>query len=124
MMSLAFLRKGWCPGALRPMQSGDGLLLRVRPRAGRFSIAEIIAITETAARCGSGEIDLTNRTNMQLRGGRRTWGGSLLSSQCPPPMRSWRGIGAKFLLKPPFVLAWICCLVAWREALQTTGQAQ
>ena len=22
--------KGWCPGALRPMQSGDGLVVRVR----------------------------------------------------------------------------------------------
>ena len=26
--------KGWCPGALRPMPSGDGLVVRVRPKAG------------------------------------------------------------------------------------------
>ena len=62
------LRKGWCPGALRPMQTGDGLLVRVKPRAGAFAIAELTAIAETAARCGSGEIDLTNRANLQLRG--------------------------------------------------------
>ena len=29
--------KGWCPSALRPMQSGDGLVVRVRPRGGRLS---------------------------------------------------------------------------------------
>ena len=32
--SAAFEVKGWCPGALRPMQSGDGLIVRVRPRSG------------------------------------------------------------------------------------------
>ena len=26
--------RGWCPGALRPMESGDGLIVRLRPRAG------------------------------------------------------------------------------------------
>ena len=29
--------KGWCPGAWRPMASGDGLLVRVRPRLGRLT---------------------------------------------------------------------------------------
>ncbi|MFD1807161.1 hypothetical protein ACFSHQ_00890 [Gemmobacter lanyuensis] len=28
--------QGWCPGALRPMMSGDGLVVRVRPRLGRL----------------------------------------------------------------------------------------
>ena len=28
--------KGWCPGALQPMPSGDGLLVRVRPWCGAF----------------------------------------------------------------------------------------
>ena len=68
MTTTTHLRKGWCPGALRPMQSGDGLLLRVRPKAGSFSIAELGAIADAAARFGSGEIDLTNRGNLQLRG--------------------------------------------------------
>ncbi len=29
--------KGWCPGALRPMQSGDGLVVRIRPRLTTFA---------------------------------------------------------------------------------------
>ena len=29
--------KGWCPGALRPMASGDGLVLRIRARNGRLT---------------------------------------------------------------------------------------
>jgi precorrin-3B synthase len=67
-MTAAHLRKGWCPGALRPMRSGDGLLVRVRPRAGVFSLSALRAIGAAAAEFGSGEIDLTNRGNMQIRG--------------------------------------------------------
>jgi precorrin-3B synthase len=68
MTVAAHLRKGWCPGALRPMRSGDGLLVRVRPRAGAFSLSALRAIATSAGRFGSGEIDLTNRANLQLRG--------------------------------------------------------
>lgn len=64
----AHLIRGWCPGALRPMRSGDGLLVRVRPRAGTFVNSALAVIAEAAARFGSGEIDLTNRGNLQLRG--------------------------------------------------------
>ena len=32
--------KGWCPGALRPMTSGDGLILRVRPPLSRLAPAQ------------------------------------------------------------------------------------
>jgi precorrin-3B synthase len=68
MTTVAHLRKGWCPGALRPMRSGDGLLVRVRPRAGVFSLTALRAISKIAAGFGSGDIDLTNRGNLQLRG--------------------------------------------------------
>ncbi len=68
MTTAQSMRKGWCPGALRPMQTGDGLLVRVRPRAGSYSLEALSAIADTAARFGSGEIDLTNRANVQLRG--------------------------------------------------------
>ena len=64
---MAMLR-GWCPGALTPMESGDGLLVRVRPRAGRYSIDQVRAIAQCANAFGNGEIDLTNRANLQLRG--------------------------------------------------------
>lgn len=68
MTITAHLRKGWCPGALRPMRSGDGLLVRVRPHAGGFSVAALQVVQSLAARFGSGEIDLTSRGNLQLRG--------------------------------------------------------
>ncbi|MGQ0456703.1 MAG: precorrin-3B synthase [Hyphomicrobium sp.] len=68
MTAPAELRKGWCPGALRPMETGDGLLVRVRPRAGLYALSALRAIAEVAARYGSGQIDLTNRANLQLRG--------------------------------------------------------
>ncbi|MGX1077699.1 sulfite reductase beta subunit-like hemoprotein [Bradyrhizobium elkanii] len=42
--------KGWCPGALRPMRSGDGLVVRIRPRAGRLDAAQAAGIAELAAR--------------------------------------------------------------------------
>lgn len=68
MTSADYLRKGWCPGAHRPMRSGDGLLVRVRPRAGALSLSSLRAIGTIAAQFGSGDIDLTNRGNLQIRG--------------------------------------------------------
>ena len=62
------LRRGWCPGALTPMETGDGWLVRIRPRAGRYTLAQVQAIADVANTCGNGEIDLTNRANLQLRG--------------------------------------------------------
>jgi precorrin-3B synthase len=60
--------KGWCPGALRPMQSGDGLVVRLRPHQGRITRHQAIAIADLAACFGNGLIDLTARANLQLRG--------------------------------------------------------
>lgn len=68
--------KGWCPGALRPMASGDGLIVRVRPWAGALSIAQMQGLVDAALRFGNGLIDLTRRANLQLRGvGESTLGG-------------------------------------------------
>jgi precorrin-3B synthase len=64
----AFEIKGWCPGALRPMPSGDGLVVRVRPMLGRLSLSQLIALAEAAERFGNGQIDLTRRANLQIRG--------------------------------------------------------
>lgn len=60
--------KGWCPGALRPMQTGDGLIVRVRPRCGALSVPQIEAVCAIAQRYGNGLIDLTRRANLQIRG--------------------------------------------------------
>ncbi len=63
--------KGWCPGALRPMLSGDGLLVRVRPHAGRLTSRQAAGIAALAERYGNGVLGLTTRANLQLRGVRQ-----------------------------------------------------
>ncbi len=60
--------KGWCPGAWRPMATGDGLLVRVRPPLGKLSRQQVVALCEAAETFGSGLIELTSRANLQLRG--------------------------------------------------------
>jgi precorrin-3B synthase len=60
--------KGWCPGALKPMQSGDGLVVRIRPPLGRLTPAQAEAIAQAAETHGNGIIDLSARANLQLRG--------------------------------------------------------
>lgn len=60
--------KGWCPGAWRPMQSGDGLVVRVRPHGGRLTAAQAVALADLAVAHGNGLIDLTARAHLQLRG--------------------------------------------------------
>ncbi len=61
-------RKGWCPGALRPMETGDGLLARVRASGGRLALGEAAAIADAALACGNGVIGLSSRANLQVRG--------------------------------------------------------
>lgn len=60
--------KGWCPSAYRPMMSGDGLLVRVKPRMARLTVGQTLALAELAQRHGNGMIDLTSRANLQIRG--------------------------------------------------------
>ena len=60
--------RGWCPGALRPMESGDGLIVRIRPRAATLSAADLRGIADAAERFGNGHIDVTRRANLQIRG--------------------------------------------------------
>lgn len=50
------------------MQSGDGLVVRIRPRASRLSPEQACGIASLATLHGSGLIDLSNRANLQLRG--------------------------------------------------------
>lgn len=60
--------RGWCPGILKPMEVEDGLLVRLRPRLGRLSGRQVEGIVLAANRHGNGEIELTNRANLQIRG--------------------------------------------------------
>lgn len=50
------------------MLSGDGLVVRIRPPAGRLSQAQAVGISTLAERYGNGMIDITSRANLQLRG--------------------------------------------------------
>ncbi|MAJ77187.1 precorrin-3B synthase [Sulfitobacter sp. TMED3] len=59
---------GWCPGALRPMMSGDGLVVRLRVPMGRLSPEQIRHVATLARTYGNGMIDLSARANLQLRG--------------------------------------------------------
>jgi precorrin-3B synthase len=61
-------RRGWCPTLFAPMQSGDGLLLRVKPRLGVLTAPAARALADAARRLGNGMLGLTNRGNLQLRG--------------------------------------------------------
>lgn len=60
--------RGWCPGALRPMMSGDGLVVRIRPPLGRLGPEQAAGVALLARRHGNGLIDLSARANLQLRG--------------------------------------------------------
>ena len=50
------------------MQSGDGLVVRVRPYGGRLEAAQVAGLAELAERYGNGLIDVTSRANLQIRG--------------------------------------------------------
>jgi precorrin-3B synthase len=67
MREMARMR-GWCPGALRPMQSGDGLIVRLRLTGGILPFALAADIATWSRLWGNGQIDLSNRANLQLRG--------------------------------------------------------
>ncbi|QCI68291.1 precorrin-3B synthase [Phreatobacter stygius] len=73
------LRRGWCPGALRPMATGDGLLVRLHPPGGRFSAADLSLVARLARDTGNGLVDLTGRGNLQIRGVRPESHGDLVA---------------------------------------------
>jgi len=60
--------QGWCPGALRPMPSGDGLVVRVRPACGRLTQQQGQGVADLARKYASPWLELTSRGNLQLRG--------------------------------------------------------
>lgn len=60
--------KGWCPGALRPMASNDGLLFRAKTIGSRLRATQAREIAAISNECGNGAIDLSQRAQLQLRG--------------------------------------------------------
>jgi precorrin-3B synthase len=61
-------QRGWCPSLFAPMPTGDGLLLRLKPRAGVLTAAAAQRLADLAERHGNGLIEITGRANLQLRG--------------------------------------------------------
>lgn len=68
-----------CPGTLRLHRADDGALARVRIPGGVLSTAQADVLGELAERLGDGELHLTSRGNVQLRGLRPDCGGELAS---------------------------------------------
>ncbi|MDE3016518.1 MAG: hypothetical protein KGI29_06325 [Pseudomonadota bacterium] len=62
------MRKGWCPTLARPMESGDGWLARLNVPAGKINADIARAVARLSAQYGNGQIDLTSRGNLQIRG--------------------------------------------------------
>ena len=60
--------KGWCPSLMTPMEAGDGLLVRVKPRAATLTAEQAKTVAAASRRCGNGIVELTNRGHLQLRG--------------------------------------------------------
>lgn len=66
------MRKGWCPGALRPMMTRDGLLVRLRMTGGQLEASTALALAALAEFYGNGLFDLSARANLQMRGVRES----------------------------------------------------
>jgi precorrin-3B synthase len=57
-----------CPGALRVHEAADGGLVRIRVPGGLLTAAQVRSLASASAELGDGNLDLTSRGNVQLRG--------------------------------------------------------
>ena len=64
----AFSRRGACPALSKPMQTGDGLLVRLNPVAGGLSPKSLIGLGQSALLHGNGIMEVTARGSLQIRG--------------------------------------------------------
>jgi precorrin-3B synthase len=62
------VRADACPGVFAPHDAADGPLARVRLPGGTISAARLRALADAAEACGDGDLHLTSRGNVQLRG--------------------------------------------------------
>lgn len=61
-------RRGACPAAGAPLESGDGLISRLRLPTGRLTAAELNQLADQAQAHGRGLLEITSRGNIQFRG--------------------------------------------------------
>lgn len=64
----AILRRGACPALSLPMQTGDGLLVRLSPLSGGVTPAALVGLCGSARRHGNGIMEVTQRGSIQIRG--------------------------------------------------------
>ena len=57
-----------CPGVLRAHPAEDGLVIRLRIPGGRTTGTALAAVSRLAGRYGNGDLQLTTRSGLQLRG--------------------------------------------------------
>jgi precorrin-3B synthase len=62
------LTRGACPVLSAPMQTGDGLLVRLSPADGYFTPAALAGLAEAAFRHGNSILEVTGRGSLQIRG--------------------------------------------------------
>lgn len=62
------MRRGWCPGTLRPMETGDGWLVRLHPPGARLLPAQLRRVAALAWEHGNGLVEISARANLQIRG--------------------------------------------------------
>jgi precorrin-3B synthase len=61
-------RRGACPSLDAPMQTGDGLLARLRVANGRLTPVQLARLAGLAGQFGNGQVEITTRGNLQVRG--------------------------------------------------------
>lgn len=61
-------RRGACPALSAPMQTGDGLLVRLATAGEALSSDSVRALCDAARRHGNGLVEITARGNFQIRG--------------------------------------------------------
>lgn len=61
-------RPDLCPGVFRPWSADDGALVRLRLVGGRLPPRSLKALADVALEYGDGDLHLTRRANLQLRG--------------------------------------------------------
>ena len=64
----ASLRPSACPGLLRIVQAKDGGICRIKLAGGALTADQADAVASAAERFAAGEIEATNRGNLQIRG--------------------------------------------------------
>ncbi|WP_323015648.1 precorrin-3B synthase [Devosia sp.] len=67
-LPIAPKRRGACPTLEAPMQTGDGLLARLRLAGPGLTPAMLRQLAEAAAAFGNGTVEITARGNLQMRG--------------------------------------------------------